>query len=485
MKGLKTIPRKLKKKQSRGRFKVPEVIKCRRVIRYWLEDLEEQTKIPLVINNEHYTRQSVIKKLGPDRCFASNRNLVMALHEYRLIRPQNQRSNLKSPGEPIQPLSLAQTISWAYDKRIQDVLLKESYLQSAEFKRLKPAKRVKILFNAYSGVKWFEIFRGRFEKYGHIDKIPHWHNIPLTNLSDMLCTADYEPGNPRHNLVRLVNKGLIIPVKGRFKRFSSKNFVHTEAFAQLVAELKNKDLDQVYVKDDNYLDQLVNSFVVNRLMRFLNKWSLKPDQVLTTDEAKKIIGVTRKSIQDKSKKNILKHSKRQGRRRYFKAIDFAIYALKRTDKLSFDIEDVSDLFGFTKLNPNRLGIKPTEYQTYARHHYVYPLYDAVSSEARKRIIGDNPKREEPASIPITYHGKNLYFTGRAQISYCNAYGVPEFDSICLDHVKSNLTGATATDSKLVGDEIIFYIKNRSINSVKINLKGALKSSEDSRPELIS
>ena len=167
---------------KKGVIKFPKKVKRRRVIRYWLEYLERtDLETPLVVEEEHYTRQSVMKKLGPDRGYSVNRNLVQALIEYGRIRSGNHHK-LQTHGQPVSNLSLAETISGGFQEPLEKILLSEHYFESREFKRKSPSERIKILVNAYTGVKWFEIFKGRFQSMEQYPRVNARQNIRLNDI---------------------------------------------------------------------------------------------------------------------------------------------------------------------------------------------------------------------------------------------------------------------------------------------------------------
>lgn len=467
----KTISRKLKKKQKKGIFKVPD-LRNRRIIRGWLEWVVSSSEVPLVIENEKYTRSSAMKKIGKKGRFSANRNLLIVLNEYRILRSM-KKGVFKEPKELVDTLSLAQTISWKYKIPIQEIHLTQEYLSSRDFKRKSPAERVKILFNGYTGIKWFETFKRRYKDYGEdVDSVYDWQNIRLRDLSEILGTSEYEPKSLNHNLVRLVNIGIVFPKKGKkFRPNNSRNFVHNEGFAQLIACLTDRDFEDVYVRDDPYFTRLVDRFIVNRVFPFLDHYQIDYNEELTTDEASEILGIKRDSVTGKIEKNVLKNTERNGRYRKINPIDLAILALKRTDKLSFTADEMSKLFGFNRLQPARLGLRKNDNNRYSRHHHVFPLYDVVAEEARKLLVSNNSSGEKYTSTPMVANYNLYYFTGKAKSSYCYAYGVSKFDNQCLEHVRKNFHKAKLNGRRLIGEEMKFFLMGRRVNSVEISWSG--------------
>ncbi len=270
-----------------GIFHIPETIRNRRVIRYFLEYAEDQEEPPIIVLEEKYTRQSVMHKLGPGRCYNANRNLVIALLETRLLRtPSGKEPDNR---DPIDNYSLAQIISYAYQIPINQVLVSKSYLSSREFKSLDPIKRVRYLFNAYKGTSWFERFIRKYKRRRVIQRFNPLHDISLRDLPEILCTSDYEPYSPNGNLTKLVNVGIIIP-RNRFKRFSPRNFINVEALIELASLITGKSREELTIKD-TYLNNIVENYINNRLLPYLERKSLKPSQRISLRTARHLTGL--------------------------------------------------------------------------------------------------------------------------------------------------------------------------------------------------
>ncbi len=173
---LEDIAEEVELSQDKGIFHIPDTIKGRRVIRYFLEYAKKQKKHPIVVLEEKYTRQSVMQKLGEDRCYNSNRNLVIALLQYKLLRtPSGEEPDYH--GVAIDNLSLAQVISFAYQVPIEEVLVPKSYFSSKNFKSKNTSKRIQTLYNAYTGTSWFERFKRKYKRRKSKQKFTSWYNI--------------------------------------------------------------------------------------------------------------------------------------------------------------------------------------------------------------------------------------------------------------------------------------------------------------------
>lgn len=453
------ISRGLRISQSAGYFFVPENIKERRVIRYWLDNLCIE-KVPLVVEEENYIRESAMIKLVPGKNYGVQRNVVQALQEYRLIRPESgsrffDRTLLSN-------LSLAQTISWAFESPIEEVLLSEEYLQSIDFKRKDPRERVRTLFNAYSGAHWFERFRKKYKRRRSNQKFNPWHNISLRDLPEMLCTSGYEPHDPNGNLTKLVNAGLIIP-KTRFRRFSSRNFVDVEALIEL-ASLSTERPREKLTNRDAYINYIARKFIEERLIPHIRKTDLRLDEDVTLKKARQRTGKDSEVLC-----KVLRIKPNRTKRFYssvtmMKGIDLALYELKDRKTLVFTRNEAARLFGMENIDLERCNIHPNSNGTYPRNQRIFPFYDSVG-EVVKRMLFKDPSEE----VPVEINGKTYYITQRTIKSYTKVYDLERFDENCMEHLMRCLTSGTRDNGKIVSRDLIFNLRGSQISSVEINI----------------
>ncbi len=386
--------------QTKGVFYIPEIIRGRRVIRYFLEFSEDKVEPSIVVLEEKYTRQSVMYKLGPERCYNSNRNLVIALLEYGLLRTDSGEKP-SHQGDAINNLSLAQVISFAYKVPLETILMPKSYFLSEEFLSKNTKERVRILFNAYKGTSWFERFRKKYKRRKSSQRFNSWHDISLRDLPEILCTSDYEPHNPGGNLTKLLKSGLLIP-KNKFKRSSLRNFVDIEALIELVSLTTGKSISELTIKD-YYIDRVVESYMDNRLLPYLKKNSLKPDQRISLKAARLLTGIGTDELVKR-----LRIKLPTNRRRFYSqdidiyAFDLAAYELKNSYLQSFGEQDVAFLFGMKKMDLERCGLRPNKNGRYARHQRVFPFYDKVAAIARKKILKQDGNNEDKKGKPPGY-----------------------------------------------------------------------------------
>lgn len=463
---LEEIASEVNVNQEKGIFYIPEAIKERRVIRYFLEYSKKQKEHPIVILEEKYTRQSVMNKLGKNRNYNSNRNLVISLLEYWLLRtPSNEKPDY--PRALIDNLSLAQIISFAYQVPIENILSSKSYFSSSKFKSKSPEERVKILFNAYTGTSWFERFRRKYKRRKSNQRFTPWHNISLTDLPKILCTSDYEPHNPDGNLTKLVNAGLIIP-RTRFRRFYSRNFVNVRALIEL-ASLTTGKPERKLTHEDTYIDYITRKFIRERLIPYLNRTHLEMDSEITLEEARYRTGLDSDILcrvlrikPNKSKRFYSKITK-------IKALDLALYELKNTHRRVFEEKNIRELFGMENIDLERCNLFPNANRTYARHQKVFPFYDSVGEIVKRMLLKDPSESEYP--MPVRINGDTYNITQKTIESYTKVYGLKEFDQDCMRHLMQCLMSGTRNNRKIISRNLIFNLKGKEVSSVKINCTG--------------
>jgi len=455
--------------QTQGVFKVPKRVKSKRVIRNWrrgLEELSEQgdLDVPLVLETEDYTRQSVMKKLGPNRTYNPNRDLVRALMDYRMIRSRNGK-RVSQPRQPILNLSLSQTISGFYGESIENIHLTKEYLQSNDFMEKPPKERVKILFNAYTGARWFETFRERFRTHGKNKRIYAWHNLRLRDIHEILGCAQYESGDERRNIVKLVNKGMIILQNGTFKLHGTKNFVNPEGLAELTNLLQEAEGWSSLVKNDPFFNKLVQNFAKKRLTPYLKEKGVDPLETLTAGQIAKTLGVPVDRIVDKIQKGLIKRVEQNRKKRAkILGVDFAIYACRKTNLLTFTKEDVAELFGYENINPQRLGFHASNHNTYARHQYVFPLYDKVAEKARQTVF-DKWRGMEKSSTPFSVNGDTYYITRQGKNDFCKIYSFKDFNPSFIEHFTNSIMKGNFKEGKYYCPNMVLTLNGRKITAV--------------------
>lgn len=462
---LEEIISKADMSQEKGIFYIPKDIKKRRVIRYFLKYAEKQPECPLVVLEEKYTRQSIIHKLSKKRCFNSNRNLVKAFLEYKLLRtPSNEEPDYQ--GAPIDNLSLAQVISYAYQVPIENVFLSKSYFSSSKFKSQNRKQKIKTLVNSYTGASWFERFKRKYKRRKRNQRFTTWHNIPLSDLPRLLCTSDYEPNDPAGNLTKLVMNNFIIP-RDKFKRFSSRNFIDVYALIELASQVTGKCKEKL-TNHDPYINYIARKFIYEKLIPHIRKTNLKLGENITLETARYRTGMDSDVLC-----RALKIKPNKAKRFYSKgtkipAIDLALYELKNTHAQVFGKSDIARLFGMDDLDLERCNLHPNKNGTYNRIQRVFPFYDSVSIIVKEMLI-TSAKIPKP-KVPLRFKDDVYYITSKTEKSYKKVYDIPRFDSTSIEHLRQCLSKGERVNGRIITPELILNIKNNEISSVQINTK---------------
>ena len=155
---------KLDIEQTEGIFEVPDKLNENTWIKKWLDKFRQDiNQTPLVVAEENYYKNGIEVKLKASRPLVTEK-----LAKSGLIRPRDKEDFSYKPPyvrEPVSTLSLAQTISWIWQKPIEEILVSGDYFLSEDFLQEEYNERLKTLFNAYSGCNWFELFRKRQIKF--------------------------------------------------------------------------------------------------------------------------------------------------------------------------------------------------------------------------------------------------------------------------------------------------------------------------------
>src|SRR3989344_3612909 len=151
--------------QTTGIFEHPEFIGHPRL--YRLHEQRTQKTPPLVVTTETYYRSGLLKKLqiGED--------YITLFAEEQLLRPQTGNFEFTGPKEkqPLNTLSLAQTISWLYQQPIETILHTPQQIKTL-LRKQPIEERLNLLFRAYTGSRWFESFILKQHRMIHAEELP-------------------------------------------------------------------------------------------------------------------------------------------------------------------------------------------------------------------------------------------------------------------------------------------------------------------------
>jgi hypothetical protein len=469
--------------QFQGVFEVEGEIQHNCVIGKALQQLPNTT--PQVIIEERYFRNSAARKLLRKENQGTTRNLSQRLDEQRLIRPK-PGFTFNHQKVPISNLSLAQTLSWAYQEPIEDILISEQFFNSEEFLENSNDKRIRFLFNAYDQVVWFEDFKKRFRKRKSPPQIKPGQRVRLRDLHEILCTADYVPSIKESNLTKLVDRGFILPAEPSFHKHSLTNFVNTHALVTFLSLLSQKRPKKIIMSENKDMVELVSSYIHNRFLPFVieNEIGLQKDYTMT--EAGKIAKVSRTAFWQRATRSKLKSAiKTRKKRPVIPGFDLVTHVLKNTQKTRFYKEDILDLFGAKDFDLEGFGLRQSRMGTYSKCHHVFPFYDHVAQKAKSMYS----KHDEDANLSLsTYfpvNGDTYSLTPGAMIAYCRANEVRRFGPECLEQIRYNVQEGKRKNGQCSGPQLLLTIgPNNTISSVRLETKGYKHLEDSSEPELV-
>lgn len=412
--------------------------------------------VPLVVEEERYFREGVSHKLGVSKY------LVNELVRKGLLRYQRASFHEGYHREKLSALSLAYVTSWLFETPLERILYSSDNLRKEASLQNSIEERMKILFNAYRGCSWFEYFclRQRRE-YPTPPALPVTPALRRQQLALLLAGCTHFQ---RGAIVRLTKAGFIIPYGQRpFQKKSSHNLISTEGVACLLSFVYGANsVSSLFAgREASAWSNLEQLFVQRRLLPYLVSHSILPSRKYLTRVAAQLAGVPSSRLRDAARLGVLRHSTLKHRNTYAKGIDIALYALKDTQRYNFTARDVAALFGMDSIDYRSFGMVATRDGKYSRLHYVFPLYDAVAEEVRKKVLRSFDGKE--FSIPIYARGKRYDISLRAQIEYCLIYGLNSFDEDCLEHVRQQLESCrTRKRNNIPADDIVLLCSKRNI-----------------------
>ncbi len=490
------MPRKNKNEKIPS---IPEEMLKNRALRALLRKTKYyRNNHPLIVSEETYTRVSAGRKFYPKASHHSNCSLVKLLTENRLLRPQRGKT-FSYIMQPIDNLSFAQCASMLYNIPPKRILLSEAEFASEDFMQLPPRKRVQILYRAYNGAKWFEIFKQRLIHHRNVTRIPFWHAIRIQELPYLLGTGEYEPNDPRYNLNRLLEKGFIIPESREFIRKGGKNLVDNQALAQLVALSTNQRFDMVYDTDDEHLEDLIKDYVTNRLLPFMVKLGVNFEEPIQISAAEKMIGLGTGSVYHALQQGRAFHALSLNGKMAILGIDLAIYKLKVSDKYTYTLEEIAELFG-ANIDSEQLGLYGKPKKDYSRNQ-VFAIYDKFTGfvrqwtwnavkklyeppEEKEEVLSDNRGQkitlDNDEDETIQVNRQTYTISRQGKISYCETYDLTHFDRSSMRHIIDNLSQSEIFGRTIRCPQIVFTTRKKDgkIYSANINRIKAPKAPKD-------
>jgi len=485
--------------------KIPDGILKNRAYTYLKRHINKHPNDhPIVVPEETYTRISVARKFYPHYKVGSE-TLVSLLTRRRLLRPKKGKT-FSYIREPVDNLSFAECVSMLHNLPLDKILLSEDYFASQEFQKQSPRKRVQTLFKAYNGTKWFEIFKQRLRKHGHANKIFSWHFVNLQDLPYMLGTGDFEQKDKRYNLVKLVDKGLIIPSGEGFVPNKIGNRVDNEALAELVSLSMNRDFEEVYISGKQELTDLVSGYIRNKLIPFFKKSGIDFDVMAPVGDAERLLGFLPGTLYKALGNGRAKNGNRVNGKMAISGVDLAIYCYRFNCRYKHSLEKIAEILGADEISRKLIGFHGEPKTKYHRDQLL-PIYDFIAEKARERLYRvaeivregkgttDYERRPQIITEPkpkitldidsdetIDVNGDTYILSREGKIAYCEAYELQHFERVSMQHVIDNLKQGHFKGRKIICPQIIFTQRKSDgkIFSARINTYDSPIASE-SRP----
>jgi len=444
--------------QKRLVFEVPHEISSNSAMQRWSAKLRE-SETPLVVKEETYYRYAIDDKLKSTPHLSRHR-----LPRYGMIRPREGKDfTYGGPvREPIDTLSLAQSISWATQVPIERIIISESHFKTKRFLALPFEKRLEILMNAYNGTDWLNKFtirqRAIIDEIGPVS-VKEWQPISRYQLRDWFMAS---PTQGR-TLDRLCELGFIVPENGEFKS-RTPNFVNNRNLALFMAKIYGIDSEEVLIeaKDDPTIQTAIDDFITTKLLPYMITRDMMPNSTYTFSQAAKLIGTECKDIKQAVERKSIRHTKYQGKGARIRGIDLAIYAIRRTRKYHYTVEEARDLFCTNELKA--IGLGSAKEGRYPTQHVVAPFYHRFGDLVREKVDSCEVDQilTDEGLVPISLGG---------MVSYCIRYGIDQFDQNSKQHISDEINGQKLpTSGTITLNSLIITMKHGKINNIGISQK---------------
>ncbi len=345
---------------------------------------------PLVIRGEDYYGRGVQRKLG------MSAYCIRQLEQARLLVHEGIHRPLEGERIPYQTNTLASVISMQWEKPCEEIIIGSKGISPPQLEKKKPEERLETLYNAYTGVSWFDYFT---KQQHHIaeqrrrnkqapPRVREWHLIPHETLTDWLVCD--------HPLAeRILKAGFVQPAKNQpTHSWPPQNYLDTYQLGALLAKVHNTTLEHTFLpkKNDEFYQGLTRDYLPARIERYLQEHSLNPLERYTLAEAAQHTGKKKERIRDNTTRGTLP-SCLINKTRKVSGSDLARWALKRTDTFYLKPGDVADMFGIKPSLLSELGLPITCTGKLGTQRSILPLFNMLAQEAQTRVVMRAQRRE--------------------------------------------------------------------------------------------
>lgn len=392
-------------------------------IRRWLRHPRNKPKSPpLVMKNERYFKKGFRKK------FHVGQPLTEAFIQTGILQFSSNPKLKYKDFTSLDPKYIAEItrIGWKTDGL--EILVKKEPWSFEVSKIFTPKEYIERLCNAYLGSFWYETFRNRYLKIHSFlgRSMPHiheWQIIQRNSLGYLLST------DPSHTIIRLCDKGLIIPKHGfRFKNKSSNNLVHPEALAQFLTSLHETEFDKIYIptSKNDFFNKMLNNLIETRLIPYMLKNKIHPTFSYDPSQASKKIRIEIERIKRARLHGRLPYERTDNPEKpLMKGIDLVLFTHRKPYKQRYSLEEIAERFAIKPEHVKELHLSPTPYETaYGAQSAVEPLYDEIARRIRATFI-----RIE--TLPLQESNFGIYI--KEALNYYDCKEITELSGVLTDN----------------------------------------------------
>lgn len=338
-----------------------------------------QVGLPLVISGERYYGRGIERKLDVSAHF------VRECERHKLLLRKNGKKPAEGERIPYETDSIAELISLQWMTTVEQILLPSNYAKTPEFSTLKDKEKLARLFNAYTGVGWFDCFFKAQEKNARLRKerkarypiVREWHLIPRSEIGSWTGT-DTELSE------KLYSAGFIRPANRQpVECWPEKNYIDNKFLALFLSYLHKSNDVELFLpkKDDDFYHKLIEESIPQALTRAMQKDFINPLDSYEVSEAAARIERSWQRVYDNVKRGTLPSRKNNGELRVM-GIDLAIWKAKEAWKLSMSLNEIARLFGIKIEEISLLGLPVTRSGKKGTQRTVLPLYSTLVKKVR-------------------------------------------------------------------------------------------------------
>ncbi|MFH2028131.1 MAG: hypothetical protein ABIJ08_03265 [Nanoarchaeota archaeon] len=405
--------------QTEGVFGIPEgIIEGDETIRRFVDRISTRNGSPknIVIDTERYCIPTLPAKLES----GTSPWLPKRLVNLGILRRVNgEKPKSKGNIVSVDPLSLAQAISFASETPIETIYLsREAVKGRAE--NMGTIEKIDFLFEVYSGVFWFENFKRKFRRDN-----PVCPTIPKDARIKMRDLQKYGLGFPDRGHLRFLDDAGFISFKEENSVLRGANIVDNDSLVYLLSKLSGKEPSQIEDMPRGISnEQLAHLFIYQSIIPFMEERKILPKARYNLKQGARLGNVNPVTIRRTAKGGFVKQFKENGVYVVL-GIDLAEYCLKNSNGEGYTDSKIAQIFGLPIEDIGRLGFKKNKKGTYCWAYDINPRYKTIVEKANE--IMTLPKKHRSYALRIDdienerYDRRSLFISLAALMGYCIDY----------------------------------------------------------------